>query len=71
MKAADIPLDRRGTMGETLSKESSEAQFQNWLAHMDDAIEEFLARLPGEVRAHLDGRPSRSTCSKPGSWSDT
>jgi len=44
-------------MRETLSKESSEAQFQNWLAHMDDAIEEFLARLPGEVRAHLDGSP--------------
>ena len=35
----------------------SQEQFQDWLSHMADALEEFLAQLPAEVRAHLDGSP--------------
>lgn len=33
-------------------------QFQYWLAHMDDALEEFLARLPAQVRGALDYSPA-------------
>jgi hypothetical protein len=44
-------------MGKRLKKMISEEQFQSWLARMDDALEAFLARLPGEVRERLDGSP--------------
>ena len=44
-------------MREKLSEVSSEEQFQYWLAHMDDALDEFLSRLPTEVRDRLDGSP--------------
>ena len=33
-------------------------QFENWLAHMDDALAEFLARLPPELRSTLDYAPA-------------
>ncbi|WP_214402857.1 hypothetical protein [Pseudonocardia lacus] len=32
--------------------------FEYWIAHMDDALEEFSARLPSEVRGALDRTPS-------------
>jgi len=44
-------------MGKQLKEMNSEEQFQDWLAHMDDALEAFLARLPAEVRDRLDGSP--------------
>lgn len=44
-------------MREQLSEVNSEEQFQYWLAHMDDALDEFLSRLPMEVRDRLDGSP--------------
>jgi hypothetical protein len=31
--------------------------FENWLAHMDDALEEFFARLPPALRVALDDTP--------------
>jgi len=45
-------------MGKQLKEMNFEEQFQDWLAHMDDALEEFLARLPIEVRERLDGSPA-------------
>lgn len=36
----------------------SDEQFQYWLAHMDDALEEFRTRLPVGVREQLDGSPA-------------
>ena len=47
----------RGAMRKRLKKMISEEQFQTWLAHMDDALEAFLARLPAEIRDRLDGSP--------------
>ena len=44
-------------MSKTFKKMISQEQFQDWLAHMDDALEAFLARLPAEVRERLDGSP--------------
>jgi len=44
-------------MGEKPNKASSEDQFQYWLANMDDTLEDFLARLPAEVRERLNGSP--------------
>jgi len=44
-------------MSKRLRKMISEGEFQDWLAHMEDALEEFLARLPVEVRERLDGSP--------------
>jgi hypothetical protein len=44
-------------MGKRLKKMSSQEQFQDWLAHMGDALEEFLAWLPPQVRERLDGSP--------------
>jgi len=44
-------------MGKQLKEMNSEEQFQDWLAHMDDAHEAFLVRLPAEVRERLDGSP--------------
>lgn len=32
--------------------------FQNWLAHMDDALADFLARLPPALRNELDYTPA-------------
>jgi hypothetical protein len=31
--------------------------FENWLAEMDDALDRFLASLPGDVRSRLDYSP--------------
>ena len=45
-------------MSKRLRKMISEGEFQDWLAHMEDALEEFLARLPIEVRERLDGSPA-------------
>jgi hypothetical protein len=33
---------------------SSQDRFQAWLAHMDDALDEFLRGLPPEVRERMD-----------------
>ena len=44
-------------MSKRLRKMISHEQFQDWLAHMDDALEAFLARLPAEMRERLDGSP--------------
>ena len=44
-------------MSKTFKKMISQEQFQNWLAHMDDALEAFLAPLPAEVRERLNGSP--------------
>jgi hypothetical protein len=44
-------------MSKRLRKMISQEQFQDWLAHMEDALEAFLARLPAEVRDRLDGSP--------------
>jgi hypothetical protein len=35
-------------------REQREEEFQYWLAHMDDALEEFLAGLPRETAQKLD-----------------
>jgi hypothetical protein len=44
-------------MSKTFKKMTSEVQFQDWFAHMDDALKEFLAQLPVEVRERLDRSP--------------
>ena len=44
-------------MSKRLIKMLSEEQFQDWLAHMDEALARFLARLPAEVTDRLDGSP--------------
>jgi len=44
-------------MIEKFSKICSEDDFEYWLTHMDDALDEFQARLPAEVRERLDGSP--------------
>ena len=44
-------------MSKRLRKMISQEQFQDWLAHMDDALEAFLAPLPAEVRERLNGSP--------------
>lgn len=32
--------------------------FENWIAHMDDALAEFLARVPPELKSALDSTPA-------------
>jgi hypothetical protein len=36
----------------------SQEQFEYWLSHMDDALAEFFARLPEDLRAKLDYSPA-------------
>jgi hypothetical protein len=40
------------------SADEDDDLFQHWLAHMDDALAEFLARLPPELTSALDYTPA-------------
>jgi hypothetical protein len=41
-----------------MAAEDEEDLFEHWLAHMDDALAEFFARLPSALKAALDFTPA-------------
>jgi len=41
-----------------MTTDDEEELFENWLAHMDDALAEFIARLPPALKAALDFAPA-------------
>lgn len=41
-----------------MTADDDEDLFEHWLAHMDDALAQFFARLPPELKAALDFAPA-------------